>query len=175
MRLDSGGSDGAAWSWLITLAALALLVWAVVDFVQPGGDGRLRPVVAPAGAESVVAAPVGEAIELHRLLPDATDDLGKPVRLDGTVVGESSPVGFWVRDLRDNIILVAIADPGGDPAFPAVDQGDAVRVRGVVALLAPQEQAARLQRAGLVLPTSAVVIRDIKVVPTEGGVEVLKD
>jgi hypothetical protein len=89
--------------------------------------------------------------------------------VDGMVVGDTSPAGFWVRDFRDYIIFVQ-----GEQALH-LEAGDAVRVVGRIVLLTAEEQADRLERAGLVVPASAIVIRDVKVLPTADGIELLDD
>src|SRR5690606_37097418 len=76
-------SLGAGWAWGIGAAALLLSVWAVLDFVEAIREEAARGVVASPAAEPAPPSPL-DAIELHRLLPDATDDLGALVRVDGT-------------------------------------------------------------------------------------------
>ncbi|HEX7118694.1 MAG TPA: hypothetical protein VF212_07905 [Longimicrobiales bacterium] len=163
--------EGAGWTWFIGIVALGLFGWGVAELMGVGAGVPASVTSAQLAAE--LAPPGGNEsiVELHRLLPDATDDLGRMVAVDGTVVGEASNSGFWVRDLRDNIVFVGA---GTDP-MPRIETGDDVRVVGRVALLPPDEQANRLERAGLVVPATAVVIRDVKVMPTPGGVELLKD
>lgn len=164
----------AAWSWVISVTAVGLFVWGVAELIGVGGTtSPAAGVILPATelGRGLEAAPI---IALHRLLPDATDDLGRRVRIDGSVVGAATIAGFWVRDLRDNIVFVG--GRGEERAtWPPVRAGDAVRVVGVVALLSPSEQARRLERAGLVIPERAIVVRDIKVVASPEGVEVLQD
>jgi hypothetical protein len=170
---STGGE--AAWSWFISLIAFGLVFWAIVEFLNPRAGSSLR--IVPA-TETAVAWPdlVEATVELHRLLPDATDDLGRPVQVDGTVVGESSAAGFWVRDLRDNVVYIAREGAAPSRSAPlSLHPGDPVRVRGVIAILTPREQAERLERAGLVVPSNAVVIRDVKILSNEDGIEVLRD
>lgn len=162
--------DGAGWTWFICIAAVVLFVWGVAELIGVGGS---EPAVIQAGsmATGLGAAPRDDAVvELHRLLPDATDDLGRLVSVDGAVVGEASRAGFWVRDLRDNIVFVDVE--GG---LTRISAGAEVRVVGRVALFSPGEQADRLERAGLVVPATARVIRDVKVQPMSGGIEVLRN
>lgn len=159
--------EGAAWSWFIGAVAVGLLAWAVAELVGVGGGGAVVTVSRPVAGEPAPGVRGEPVVELHRLLPDATDDLGRLVSVDGTVAGDPSSAGFWVRDFRDNIIFV-------EGARAVVRAGVAVRVVGRVALLLPDEQADRLERAGLVVPASAVVIRDVKIVPTAGGIDVLE-
>ncbi len=165
------GPEGTGWSWFIGAVAVGLFAWGVAELLGVGPGGPAVTTSTPIAAEIAPAGRSEPIMELHRLLPDATDDLGRLVSVDGTVVGDASPAGFWVRDLRDNIVFVG-EGTGGPPGLTA---GDAVRVVGRVALLPPDEQAHRLERAGLVLPASAIVIRDVKVLPTAGGIEVLRE
>ncbi|HEX6940391.1 MAG TPA: hypothetical protein VF158_13335 [Longimicrobiales bacterium] len=163
--------DGAVWTWFIGIVAVGLFAWGVADLVGVGAGEPAAATWAPAAAEIERGGRSETIVELHRLLPDATDDLGRLVAVDGTVVGEASAAGFWVRDLRDNIVFVG----DGSGGHPRIEAGDEVRVVGRVALLPPGEQADRLERAGLVIPATAVVIRDVKVQPMSGGIEVLRD
>lgn len=160
-------------AWLIGLIALGLMVWGGIEFVQIGVE---RPVqiadISPAAEEAGRASSSGRsAIELHRLLPDATHALGTEVRLDGTVVGDATRTGFWVRDLRDNVVFVEM---GVDtPDMPV--RGDPVRVLGIVALLPLKQETEHWENVQRTVPSSALVIRDVKVVPVNGGIEVLED
>lgn len=172
-----GDVEGAAGSWLISLIAGALLFWAVMELLELRGG----PQVGGFHAVSSVATEPGalpafdSAIELHRLLPDATGSIGRTVRLDGSIVGEASALGFWVRDLRDNIVFVTAGAEGRSQPRDELRAGDAVRVYGVIARLSPIEQAERLSGAGLVLPSSAIVVRDIEILAAPDGIEVLLD
>jgi len=163
--------NGAGWTWFICIAAVGLFLWGVAELIGVGGSGA--EMARSGGALLDLGARIRDdpVIELHRLLPDATDDLGRSVTVDGAVVGEASRMGFWIRDLRDNIVFV---DAEGGTHAP-VETGTEVRVVGRVALFAPGEQADRLERAGLVVPATARVIRDVKVQPLPGGIEVIRD
>lgn len=182
-RRDARGSRGATrdrlaavvqlgpGAWIIGVAALALAGWAVVDLIHADAElPAIRSVPAPAAAEAIGSP--GGIVPLHRLLPDATDDLGRRVRLDGVVVGAVLPAGFWVRDLRDNIVFVAVSAPGD--GRPAVRRGDMVRVRGVVALLGPGDDAPLREAAGLAVPPAAILIRDIQVRAAAEAIERLE-
>lgn len=160
-------------AWLIGLIALGLGVWGVIEFLQIGGE---RPVqvaeISPATEEAGGVRSVRHgAVELHRLLPDATHQLGTEVRLDGTVVGDATRTGFWVRDLRDNVVFV---ETGADSSDMPV-RGDPVRVLGIVALLPLKQQAEHWENVQRTVPSSALVIRDVKVVTVNGGIEVLEE
>lgn len=172
-----GRVEGETGSWLIGLIALGVLLWAVVEIIDPGGSARAGGMASfPTTAEQSMLVVDGfgvEAVEMHRLLPDATASIGRAVELDGTVVGEVMTTGFWVRDFRDNIVFVATPRAVGVPV--RVRAGDAVRIRGVVALLSPTEQAARLAGAGLVLPASATVVHDVQILPSDNGIERIAD
>lgn len=166
-RRDTG------WSWSIGLVALALFTVAIIQLARPGAG---ETVDLTAGQTADLANMRGNSglAELHRLLPNASADLGRPVRVAGTIIGQPSPAGFWVRDLRDNVVFIMI-----DSTIPLAQNearaGRAVRVRGNIVLFPPAEQAAQLRAAGLVLPAGAVVVREIKVLAADGGVELLKD
>jgi hypothetical protein len=112
----------------------------------------------------------GDAIELHRLLPHATRQLGTEVRLDGTVVDAATGPGFWVRDLRDNVVFV---DNHG--AAAPVEPGDPVRVLGSVALLPLEDHGASWQAVQQAVPPTALLVRDVKVTPADGGIEILRE
>lgn len=167
-RTDKG------WSWMIMAAALALLVMAVFDFVHPG-EGETVDLRPEAAADQRLGLRGGAGLtELHHLLPDASADLGRAVQVAGTIVGQVSDVGFWVRDLRDNIVFIG-ADPA-DEAFNARPRtGVAVRVRGVIALFPPEEPAERLRTAALTPPAGSTVVRGVKLRALAGGVDVLED
>jgi len=171
-RIDvHGGSEssGTGWTWFIYIVVFGLVAWGVAELIGVGA-GRADVVRSTtAGLGGVVRD--DPIVELHRLLPDATDDLGRPVSVDGAVVGEASRAGFWLRDLRDNIVFVDVEGAG----YASVEAGDEVRVVGRVALFSPGEQADRLERAGLVVPATARVIRDVKVQPLPGGIEILRN
>ena len=64
------------------------------------------------------------------------------VNLDGTVVGEPDPAGFWVRDLRDNVVYVA---SGARPRA-----GASVRVVGRLEHTGVRRRAPRLPDGALV-------------------------
>src|SRR5690606_26608946 len=142
----------------------------VLDFMDAMREEAARGVVTTAAAEPA-PSPL-DAIELHRLLPDATDDLGTLVRVDGTiaaVVGD----GFWVRDLRDNVVYVVLPSRARKRrGTEEVEPGAAVSVLGVVGLVAPGE-VPRLDANARAVPASAVVVRDIRIVPLERGIAVL--
>lgn|GEM_PF-531153 len=159
------------WAWSISLIALALIVMGVVEFVRPGTG---RPVDlgrrgAGAMATDQFDAPAGP-IELHQLLPDATSEIGRGVMIAGTIVGAPSDLGFWVRDLRDNIVFVAdVALAESGDARP----GRAVRIRGSIALFPPIDQDREFRAAGLVVPAGAIVVRGVRIDALAGGVEIL--
>lgn len=158
-----GDMRGAVGSWLISLVVGAFVFWVVLELLG------VRSV--PSG-EFVTST---DAIELHRLLPEVTGSLGRVVRLDGAVVGGVLDDGFWVRDLRDNIIFVGVDPADRVAVLDGLRAGTAVRVHGVLELFSPVERAERLAGAGLVLPASVVVVREIKVLPTREGIEILVD
>lgn len=167
--MHGGTGPEKAWSWLISLIALGLFIWGVAELL---GLSDHEPVVSTSVGVAAELSTLrrGEMpTELHNLLPDATDDIGRLVSVDGMVVGDTSPAGFWVRDFRDYIIFVQ-----GEQALH-LEAGDAVRVVGRIVLLTAEERADRLERAGLVVPASAIVIRDVKVLPTADGIELLDD
>lgn len=137
----------AAGPWIIGLAAVLLAVWAVVDFARAGAPDVPNAAILAAGTD-------GGGIELHR---DASGDVGRRVRLDGTVVGMPTPGGFWVRDIRDNLVFVG--------SRAKVGTGAPVRVAGTLARFAPDESERRLRQAGVVATPSEQVIRDVQVVP----------
>jgi len=168
----SRASFGAGWAWWgIGGVALLLSVWAVFDFVDAMREEAARGVAPSTAAEQPPPSPL-DAVELHRLLPDATDDLGALVRVDGTVAAVGRD-GFWVRDLRDNIVYVALPSGGWKRRGGAtLAPGAAVSVLGVIGLVAPRE-APSLDTSELAAPVSAVVIRDIRILPLERGVVVL--
>lgn len=109
---------------MVAGAAALLLSAGIVDLLRPADP---TPAVdAPAAARSAAA------VELHRLLPDASDDVGKTARLDGTVARVDGR-GLWVRDFRDYLVYVIVAD--GLEALPSV--GAAVTVVGILERLVP--------------------------------------
>lgn len=158
------------WSLTIILIAAGLLVMAAIDFIRPD---RGETVDLGARTEWAGMGRGGEVVELHRLLPDATADLGREVLVAGTIVGEVDTEGFWVRDLRDNIIH--ISDRSGGAEMGLRRPGQTVRVRGTIAILAPPDQAGRLRAAGLVISAGSNLIREIEVQAGPGGIEVLRD
>jgi hypothetical protein len=160
------------WSWSIGLIALALLSVAVIQIIRPG-SGEIVDLSAGRTADLANIHTGSGLAELHRFLPNASADLGRPVLVAGTIVGQPSRSGFWVRDLRDNIVFVMI-----DPSYPGGGEprpGRVVRVRGVIVLFPPAEQADRLHAAGLVIPAGTVVVREVKILATDGGIELLND
>lgn len=165
--LIPGWQTGAG-AGLIGALALALLVWAVADFVFAGTDVVVRWVDAPPAAEVVAHSPTGEAIELHRLMPDATNDLGRLVRLNGTVLAVKPGAGFWVRDLRDHVVYVA---SGAEDDAPLPAPGSAVSVRGVVSLFSPEGRSERRGEVEAMMPENALVVWGVKLVPLHDGIE----
>jgi len=164
-------SLGASWAWGIGVAALLLSVWAVLDFLDAMREEATRGVVASTADEPKPPSPL-DAVELHRLLPDATDDLGVLVRVDGTVAAVAKD-GFWVRDLRDNVVYVVL--PSGARkrrGEAALVPGAAVSVLGTIGLVAPRD-APPLDTTALAAPPSAVVVRDVRILPLERGVAIL--
>ncbi len=152
---------GVAAPWLIGLVAVGCGVWAVVDFV-----GAAQPDEPTAMARTVPVTPVarGRAAELHRLLADGDglDDVGALVSVHGTVVGAARGDGFWVRDLRDNVVwVVSTARPHA---------GAAVRVTG---RLDRMDAGARPEPAP---PGAGTLVRDVRVLADgPAAVEVLPD
>ncbi len=169
----SRSREDTGWSWSITVVALVLLVVAIVEFARPGAGETVDLGGISATGQVVARAGAGPA-ELYQLLPDASADLGRAVQVAGTIVGQVSAAGFWVRDLRDNIAFVAV-DSELPRANPRVQPGRAVRVRGVVTLFPPTEHDDRLRAAGLVLPAGTVVISEVKIRALDGGIEILRD
>jgi hypothetical protein len=163
----------AGWSWSIGVVALALLVVAIVEFVRPGSGETVDLSAGPTGTQLLARAGTSLA-HLHQLLPDASADLGRPVQVAGTILGQASDTGVWVRDLYENVVFIAHETPGLGSSGQR-EAGRTVRVRGTVALFPPAEQVERLRAAGLVLPAGTVVVRDIKIRATEGTIEVLSD
>lgn len=169
----SASRRDVGWTWSIGVIALALLVLAIIDFARPGSGETVDLSGGPTADRLLARAGTGLA-ELYHLLPDATADLGRAVQVAGTVTGQPTGMGFWVRDLRDNIVFVST----GAPAASSGSQpraGAAVRARGLIELFPPTEQDERLRAAGLVVPAGTVVIRDVKISAFDGGIEVLKD
>lgn len=167
-RADKG------WSWSILAAALVLLILAVVDFVRPEYGETVDLRAQTAAGQLAGRTGSAELAELHHLLPDASADLGRAVQVAGTVVGQAAAAGFWVRDLRDNIVFV------GEDTTDAANHvqprtGRAVRVRGVITLFPTAEPAERLRAAALTPPNGSTVVRDIKVRALAGGIEILQD
>jgi hypothetical protein len=165
-RADKG------WSWSIMTAALVLLIMAVVDFVNPGSGETvdLRPVAA---ATERLGRGAAAPTELHHLLPDASADLGRAVQVAGTIIGQVSDAGFWIRDLRDNVVFVGADEGAAAGVHPRT--GGAVRVRGVVALFPPAEPDERLRAAALAPPAGATVVREVKVRALAGGITILEE
>jgi len=163
-----GDSGRTVWTGSIVFVAAVLLFWAVAELLGLRLDrpGPLLSTGAPITTEVTSSGPIA----LHRLLPDASNDLGRLVTLDGTVVGDPSRSGFWVKDLRDNVVFVS-GESGADLA--EVEAGSVVRVLGVIVRLTADEQAEYLGTAGLVVPASALIVRDVKVAALAGGIEVL--
>lgn len=169
----SGSRRDTGWTWTIALVAAGLLVMAAIDLIRPGSGATVDLSLEPnsAGARARSGA---DDVELYRLLPDASADLGRTVLVAGMIVGQVSGGGFWVRDLRDNIIF--IVDEAAELEAGGVQRpGRAVRVRGAIALFSPAEQADRLRAAGLVLSAGSNLIRGVKVHATPGGIEILQN
>lgn len=160
---------GSGWAWGIGLVATLISVWAVLDFVDALREEAVRGVGAPLAAEAPRSP--RDAIELHRLLPDATDDLGMLVRVDGTVAAVVRD-GFWLRDLRDNVVFIVDPRPSRKRRDAELTAGAAVTVVGVVGLIPPGEAPA-IDVSELPVPPSAVVVRDIRIEPIARGVAVL--
>lgn len=171
----SQSREDTGWSWSIGVVAAGLLIMAVIEFVRPRSGETVDLSGGIPAAETSDGMHLGSGTpELYRILPDASADLGRTVQVAGTIIGHPSGEGFWVRDLRDNIIFIA------DRALTPGDQGAArpgraVRVRGVIALFPRAEQEAEFRAAGLVLPAGANVVREVKVTALDGGIEVLRD
>lgn len=158
-RTRRAGRRGRAGTWSIGLLALGLLVWAVIDLVFAGTEVPFRSAASPAAAEVATTSAV-DPLPFHHLMPDATDDLGRLVRLSGTVLAVAPEEGFWVRDLRDHIVYVS-AGPG---IVHRVAPGDAVNVRGVVSLFPLRRQQEKLAALQPTLPRNALVVRSVKLV-----------
>jgi hypothetical protein len=166
-RADTG------WSWSIGLVALALLVMAIVEFARPGSGETVdlsgETQTGGPRARSGIGPP-----ELHQLLPDPSADLGRAVQVAGAIIGQVSAAGFWVRDLRVNIVF--IRDEAASPRTGVQPRpGATVRVRGLIELFPPDEQDERLRAAGLVLPAGTSLVREIKIRALDGGIEILRD
>lgn len=153
-------------------AALALFAMAVVDFINPG-DGETIDLRQEASAERRPGGAIGPGpIELHHLLPDASADLGRAVQVAGTIVGQVSDAGFWVRDLRDNLIYIG-AENAASTARPRT--GGTVRVRGVIAVLSPAEAEVLLRASALAPPAGSTIVREIRVRALAGGIDLLQE
>lgn len=157
----------------IVLVAAVLLIMAALDFIRPDGGETVDLSLEPNRASTTTRRQLDD-VELHHLLPDATADLGRRVLVAGTIIGRPAVDGFWVRDLRDNIIFVAAPSSDGESAG-LTRAGRTVRVRGTVALFPPAEQADRLRAAGLVISAGSNLVREIKVEAGPGGIEILRD
>lgn len=164
--MDEGGGRDLG-LWLIVAVAAGLVIWAVVDFVDPGGRQPVLPVFTSAAAEQRVPLDLLEPTELYRLLPDATRDVGRVVEVDGTVVGPTGTDGFWIRDIRDHVVFVSGGEGTGGPA-PA--PGASLKVTGIIEHFPLQEQAVRFAEIDGRVGEGTLVIRDIKVVPVNGGI-----
>lgn len=169
----AGSRRDTGWSWTIALVAAGLLVMAAIDLIRPG-SGATVDLSLEQNSAGTSARRVSDDVELYHLLPDASADLGRTVLVAGMIVGQVSGGGFWVRDLRDNIVFIADEtaelDAGRNPR-----PGRAVRIRGAIALFPPTEQADRLRAAGLVLSTGSNLVREVKVDAGPGGIEILQD
>jgi len=160
-----GGRDPGL--WLIIAAIAGLVVWAVVDFIDPGGRQPIRPVTTSAAAEQRLPLDLLEPTALYRLLPDATRDVGRVVEVDGTVVGPADAGGFWIRDMRDHVVFIAL---GEQAAALMPTPGATLKVTGIIEDFPLHEQAVRYAELEGHLSDGVLVIRDIKVVPVAGGI-----
>lgn len=149
----------------IGLFALAAVIWAGAEFVDTGRESSIVVVSGAAAAEVA-----WEPIPFHRLMPEAADDLGRPVVLDGTVAAVAESGGLWVRDLRGYTVYVPRAEGVNLWAFAA---GDPVRVRGRIALLPAGNASERIGEAERGLEAGALLVRGVMIVPRAGGVEAL--
>ncbi len=152
---------GAAAPWFIALAAAGCGIWAVVDFL-----GAARP-DAPAvvAMDAPAARSAGDPpVELYRLLADGDclDDVGTLVTVDGTVADAAGGSGFWLSDLRDNVVWI---DSGARPRA-----GDVVRVVGRLERMAAGAPPTRA-------PANAgTIVHDVRVAAAgPAAVEVLRD
>ncbi len=150
--------SGAAAAWLIGATAAGCGVWAVADFVLAARpDGPAVTVLAETPARP------GGPVELHQLLGEGEDAAGVLVRVDGNVVGAPDAGGFWVRDLRDNVVYVASDE--------RPRSGAAVRVLGRLARVSGPTAGARAAPAD-----APLVVRDLRIVASgPAAVEVLRN
>lgn len=160
-----GGRVDRAVAAFIGFAAVVLVVAAVVEFVGSPPGAATAAANVPAAAETPATE---SAVPLHRLMPDATDDLGRLVRVDGTVARVEPATGFWVRDLRGNTIFIATQDAMAD----ALVRGEAVRIVGRVGLVPPET--ARDRDAAVGGDGADVIVRDVELAPVAAGIERLE-
>ncbi|MFW6201850.1 MAG: hypothetical protein ACOC8B_04685 [Gemmatimonadota bacterium] len=157
-----GGEDRIA--AVIVVAAVVLVAAAVLDIARGSGSARVEGLAVESASEGG-ARPAG-AVPLYTLLPDLTDDLGRVVRLEGTVAAVDAGAGYWVVDMRGNVVYVGAA---GAPAG-SVARGDAVRVTGRVELVSDAAvdrgaEAVAAARDG----SAGQLIRAVELAPIDGG------
>lgn len=139
------------WPWVIGLLVLALLIWAIAEMVDTDED--VTEVAETDGVEQVEEPPAAvpepepvepepgvtpdEAVELEELLPLNSDDIGRPVLIEGEVVGEPIDDGFWLRVDNDETHALFVQTPvrtedGETLETTDVESGDELEIVGVV-------------------------------------------
>lgn len=105
--------------WIAGLLALALLVWAVAELVEPPqSEGEATQIEVDEGpapaAIPAQASPVADAARsLDEIAPLGPEDLGQNVRVSGRLV-QPSANGFWLRTADGTLLHVRSDRTPGD-------------------------------------------------------------
>lgn len=158
------------WPWIVGLLVLALLIWAIAEMVDRGGDERevaveeVEPQVSPPAVSA--PAPQVEVSRFQDILPLGPEDRGQVVMLTGQVMGQPTAEGFWVRTADNDAIFVL--------SRRQVQAGQQVQVRGELAEAQPQQASERLEQTRIREEAdfgSANVHMNMHVVETTSGAD----
>jgi hypothetical protein len=136
------------WVGVVAVALVLLLAWLVIEFTGPRGQNAAVTEHGPdtgAGLQpgAVPTQPGLERVaDLDAILPLGAEDVGIRTEVQGTVVGEPTPEGFFVRLESDEVLFVASDEP--------VRTGDHVRgLTGEIRSADPARMARRVEQARL--------------------------
>lgn len=122
--------EGAPWwAWLLAVAALALVIWWIVDLATP--DRRAENVVPQqqvAGERQETVA-TGDPLPVALIVTDPNTYLGQPVSGEATVTEVVSNRGFWLEENGQRLFVV-IDEP--TPETKEINPGQRIRLTGTL-------------------------------------------
>lgn len=125
------------WPWVVGLAVLALLIWALVALLDGDDDAEVA-VVEPVATEVEPAPPMGASdatviaagLPVSQIVQTPAEWTGRTVAGEARVVEVPTDRGFWIEDGGERLFVILDDAPAERPVH--IQQGQGIRMSGAV-------------------------------------------